>query len=133
MGSVHTNCLENWLHVKNIKKCEVCDEEYRIEKILKYGKLRSLIPYIRTHKSLLLYNLGYIFIMFLSTMLANVVIFFTQTNWKHENFKFFITFYYSVVCLFIHYFFLIECFYEIYDIYNSWQTWRTSLFTIQII
>lgn len=132
MGSVHIYCLENWLHVKNIQRCEVCNDEYRIQKILKYGRLRSLLPYARRHKSTIMNNLLCIIILFMPTLFANIVIIHILKKLKCENFNSFIKVYFSLVWLFLHYFFLVECFYEIYDLYHSWRTWRMSVFTIRV-
>ncbi len=133
MGGVHAHCLENWLNVRNIRKCEVCDEEYRIERVLKYGKLRSLIPYIGAHKSLIFNNLSCVFVIFLFLMCANVFIRYAHKNLAYDGFNLLVQLYFSIVWLFVHYFFILECFYEFYDLYKTWRTWRASVFTIRTI
>lgn len=133
VGGVHVNCLENWLNVRNIGKCEVCNGEYAIRRILKYGKLRSIFPFIRTHGGQVLYHVFCICIMSAAVVLANYVIPLIRKILQRGSLSLFSQLYFTVVLIFLYYFFLLECFYEIYHVFVSWRGWRTSVYTIQVI
>lgn len=133
MGGVHVQCLENWIRVKNIRNCEVCDEEYKIRRILKYGRVSSVFPFFRAEKVIIANGLLRIFVVLLLVMLENSLITYVKQNWRSDIFNSFIRFHVFIVWLFLHYFLMLECGCEVYHIYNRWQSWRTSIFTIRVL
>lgn len=130
---MHVNCLENWLNVRNIDNCEVCNGEYTIQRILKYGKLRSIFPFIRTHRGRVLYHSFCICFISAAVVLANYVISSIQKILLCGSLSFFCQMYFTIALIFLYYFFLLECFHEIYNVFVFWNGWRTSVYTIQVI
>lgn len=133
MGGVHINCLENWLNVRNIEKCEVCNAEYSIQRILKYGKFRSIFPFVRTHRGRVLHHVFCIIIISAAVILTNNVIVSIHRIMLQANQSSFSQLYFPIVLVFLYYFFLLECFCEIRNVFIFWRSWRTSVYAIRVI
>lgn len=133
MGGVHLQCLENWIRVKDMRKCEVCDEDYKISRILKYGRINSILPFIKSQKAIFANGLLRALVIFFLITIKNLSIAYMQENWRCDYLNFFIRFHFFIVSFFLYYFFLLECVCEVHHIYNSWRTWRSSIFTIHLL
>lgn len=128
-GNVHLECLETWMTSSNRDNCEVCLEKIHIEKIPKYGILRSIPIFVYSSKI----SQIVIFIMLLGILVYVSSVRYTEKLTVQSNSyvrKFFL--FAANMCIFCSVFVIsyspLLCLY----LWDMWRVWRKTQYTLRV-
>ncbi|XP_065224754.1 E3 ubiquitin-protein ligase MARCHF2-like [Planococcus citri] len=128
-GNVHIECLETWIMSSNRDHCEVCLEKIYIERLPKFGILRSIPVFLYSSR---------ISQLFVIMIIAGIAVYVTamwyidRLNFKHDsNANKFIAFIANIAIfgsVFIISYSPLLCLY----VWDLWKEWRRTQYRLRI-